>query len=169
MTWKSLRSSCFLFQSMLVPCTAQNSFITHSLTPFLSSFPPLLSLSLPLARISSELGKEVRARALVHTVNKQRAGVIADVLMASLCCVLCRRPIRFPGLRLGWFGILARADEIGKEVCACAIMDTVDEKGARVIADILVAAGFCGAVGWGPACLPWLCFGYFGSAGRHSC
>ena len=162
----------FLPQSMLVPGTAQNSLITHPL-PSLFPSPPFLSLSLPLARIlagSSELGKGVRARAIVHAVNKQRAGIIADILVAAgFCGVVGWGPIRFPWLRLGWFGILARGDELGKGVRARAIVHAVNKQRAGIIADILVAAGFCGVVRWGPACLPWLCFGYLGSAGRHSC
>ena len=147
-------------------------FVRYSIPPFLPPFlSPLSSPSLmlfTLARISSEFGKEVRARALVHTVNKQRAGVIADVLVARLRCVLGRGPIRFPGLGLGRFGILAGADEIDEEVCALAVVHTINKQRAGVIADILVAR-LCCVVGWGPVCLPWLCLGYLGGAGRHSC
>ena len=137
----------------------------HSLPFFL---PPPPSVSLALARISSEFGKEVCTGAVVGTVDEQRARIIADVLVARLRGVLGRRPVRFPGLRLGWPGVLARADEVGKEICACAVVGTVDEKGAGIIADVLVTR-LRGVSGRRPVRFPGLRLGYHGGAGGHAC
>ncbi|KAM0802208.1 hypothetical protein BDR22DRAFT_845367 [Usnea florida] len=124
-----------------------------------------------LAR-AEEFGKKVpvttTATRRTGAVDEKGAGVVGDVLVARFGCVLGRRPVRLPGLRLGWFGILARAEEFGKGVCARAIVCAVNEQRAGVVADVPLAR-FCCALGRRPVCFPWLCFLYLGVAGRHSC
>ena len=80
-----------------------------------------------LAR-AEEFGKQVPAttRATGLAVDEKGAPVVGDVLVARFGCVLGRRPIRFPRLRLGWFGVLATANEFGKGVCARAIVCAVN-------------------------------------------